>query len=173
MTIGVAFILFMLATASVRGFAFMLGIGTLVSLFTVLATSAILGAMSRTKILRSKWALNPGKSEHSWRFDYSGKSNYFFSVSGVILLICAIAISTSGINFGIDFESGTRIKTPLERPANTIRSATRSTRSDSATPRSRRSTTRRSARTSSRSRPRRCSRTRSTASRSSSTRTSG
>jgi SecD/SecF fusion protein len=118
-TIGVAFILFMLATAGVRGFAFMLGVGTLVSLFTaVLATSAILGSMSRTKLLRSKWALNPGKSEHSWRFDYSGKSNYFFSMSGVILLICAIAISTSGINFGIDFESGTRIKTPLERQAN-------------------------------------------------------
>src|SRR4051794_30393536 len=117
-TIGVAFILFMLATAGVRGFAFMLGVGTLVSLFTaVIATSAILGSMSRTKLLRSKWALNPGKSEHSWRFDYAGKSNYFFSMSGVILLICAIAISTSGINFGIDFESGTRVKTPLEQPA--------------------------------------------------------
>jgi SecD/SecF fusion protein len=125
-TIGVAFILFMLATAGVKGFAFTLGVGTLVSLFTaVLATSAILGMMSRTRVLRSKWALNPGKSEHAWRFDYSGKSNYFFSMSGVILVICAIAISTSGINFGIDFESGTRIKTPLEQPASvdSVRSA--------------------------------------------------
>jgi SecD/SecF fusion protein len=117
-TIGVAFILFMLATAGVKGFAFTLGIGTLVSLFTaVLATSAILGAMSRTKLLRSKWALNPGSNEHAFRFDYSGKSNYFFSMSGLILVVCAFAIATSGINFGIDFESGTRIKTPLERPA--------------------------------------------------------
>jgi SecD/SecF fusion protein len=117
-TIGVAFILFMLATAGVKGFAFTLGIGTLVSLFTaVLATSAILGSLSRTKLLRSRWALNPGSSEHAFRFDYSGKSNYFFSMSGLILLICSVAIATSGINFGIDFESGTRIKTPLERPA--------------------------------------------------------
>ena len=125
-TIGVAFILFMLATAGVKGFALTLLLGTLVSLFTaVLATSAILGMMSRTRILRSRWALNPGKSEHSWRFDYAGKSNYFFSMSGVILLVCAIAIATSGINFGIDFESGTRIKTPLERPASVeqVRSA--------------------------------------------------
>src|SRR4051794_30740891 len=39
-TIGVAFILFMLATGGVKGFAFTLGIGTIVSLFTaVLATS--------------------------------------------------------------------------------------------------------------------------------------
>ena len=48
-TIGVAFILFTLATAGIKGFAFTLGIGTLVSLFTaVLATSAILGSMART-----------------------------------------------------------------------------------------------------------------------------
>ena len=53
MTIGVAFILFTLATAGVKGFAFTLGIGTLVSLFTaVLATSAILGSMARTRLLR-------------------------------------------------------------------------------------------------------------------------
>ena len=40
----VAFILFILATAGVKGFAFTLGIGTLTSLFTaVLATQAVLG----------------------------------------------------------------------------------------------------------------------------------
>ena len=39
-----AFILFMLSQADVKGFAFTLGIGTLVSLFTaVAATQAILG----------------------------------------------------------------------------------------------------------------------------------
>src|SRR5206468_11950374 len=77
-TLGVAFILFMLATAGVRGFALTLLIGTAVSLFTaVLATSAILGALARTRLLRSRWALNPGSTEHAWRFDYAGKSNYF------------------------------------------------------------------------------------------------
>ncbi len=49
-TFMTAFILFALATAEVKGFAFMLGIGTLVSLFTaVLATQAALGAMSRSR----------------------------------------------------------------------------------------------------------------------------
>ena len=43
--------------------------------------------------------------------------SWFFSISGVILLAGAIAIATLGINFGIDFESGTRITTPLERQA--------------------------------------------------------
>ena len=39
-------------------------------------------------------------------------------MSGVILLIGALAIGGRGLNFGIDFESGTRIVAGLERPAN-------------------------------------------------------
>jgi len=117
-TIGVAFILFMLATAGVKGFALTLGIGTLVSLFTaVLATSAVLGSISRTRPLRSRHALGAGEERVRWRFDFMGNSKWFFSMSGVILAAGALAIAGLGINFGIDFESGTRIKTPLEQPA--------------------------------------------------------
>ena len=46
-----------------------------------------------------------------------GLSRWFFSMSGVILLICALAIGGKGLNFGIDFTSGTRITTNLVRPA--------------------------------------------------------
>jgi SecD/SecF fusion protein len=117
-TIGVAFILFMLATAGVKGFAFTLGIGTLVSLFTaVLATSAILGSMSRSRVLRSKHMLGARTDAKPWHFDFAGNSRWFFSMSGAIIAAGAIAIASLGINFGIDFESGTRITTPLERPA--------------------------------------------------------
>jgi SecD/SecF fusion protein len=118
-TIGVAFILFMLATGGVKGFAFTLGIGTIVSLFTaVLATSAVLGSMARSRLLRSRHLLGVGPERHFWRrFDFMGNSKWFFAMSGVILAAGAIAIGGLGINFGIDFESGTRIKTPLERPA--------------------------------------------------------
>src|SRR4051794_19085137 len=117
-TLFVAFILFMLATAGVKGFAFTLLIGTLTSLFTaVLATQAILSSMSRLKILRSNWALRLGSKDSHTRFDFTGASNYFFSMSGAIIAAGAIAISTLGINFGIDFTSGTRITTPLERTA--------------------------------------------------------
>jgi SecD/SecF fusion protein len=120
-TIGVAFILFMLATAGVKGFAFTLGIGTIVSLFTaVLATSAILGSMSRTRLIGSRFALGVRDSDKAgprWHLDFVGKSKWFFSGSGLILVVGALAIAGMGINFGIDFESGTRIKTPLEQPA--------------------------------------------------------
>ena len=117
-TVGVAFILFTLATAGVKGFAFTLGVGTLVSLFTaVLATSAILGSLARSKLLSRPGALGVGKQRVRWNFDFMGRSKYFFSLSGVIIAIGAVAIAGLGINFGIDFESGTRITAPLQRHA--------------------------------------------------------
>jgi SecD/SecF fusion protein len=119
--IGVAFILFMLATAGIKGFAFTLGVGTLTSMFTaVLFTSALMGSLSRSRLLNSRFALGAQGEGRPWTFDFMGKSKYFFSMSGVILLIGATAIAGKGLNFGIDFESGTRIKTPIEQPdANT------------------------------------------------------
>ncbi len=117
-TILVAFILFILATAGVRGFAFVLGIGTVVSLFTaVLATSAILGTLSRSRMLGRPSALGAGPKKRRWRFDFMGASKWFFSMSGVILLVGALAVGGKGLNFGIDFESGTRITTGLQRTA--------------------------------------------------------
>jgi SecD/SecF fusion protein len=116
-TVMVAFILFMLATAGVRGFAFTLGVGTLVSLFTaVMATQAILLTMSRSAILRKPSALGASGDGHRWNIDFMGNARWFFSGSGIILAICAIAIGSNGLNFGIDFTSGTRVTTALNQP---------------------------------------------------------
>jgi SecD/SecF fusion protein len=117
-TFLVAFILFIIATAGVQGFAFTLGLGVIVSLFTaVLATQAILYSLRNTAIIRHKSALGAGEQRFKFRFDYMGKAKYFFSLSGVILLIGALAISGKGINFGIDFDGGTRITAALAKPA--------------------------------------------------------
>src|SRR3954451_11394220 len=110
-TFMTAFILFVLATAGVKGFAFTLGIGTLTSLFTaVLATQAVLGVMGRTRIISHPTALGAGEKKRRWTQDFMGASRWFFSMSGVILLIGALAIGGKGLNFGIDFQSGTRVK---------------------------------------------------------------
>jgi SecD/SecF fusion protein len=117
-TLLVAFILFILATAGVRGFAFTLGIGTMLSLFTaVLATQAIILSLRGTRVMRSRSALGAAKPKRRIGLDFMGASRWFFSMSGVILLIGALAIGGKGLNFGIDFESGTRITAALERPA--------------------------------------------------------
>jgi SecD/SecF fusion protein len=110
-TIMVAFILFVVATSGVRGFAFTLGIGTLTSLFTaVLATQAVLGTMQRSPLITHPSALGAGESKRRWTQDFMGSAKWFFSTSGLILLIGALAVGGSGLNFGIDFESGTRAK---------------------------------------------------------------
>jgi len=117
-TFMTAFILFVLATAQVKGFAFTLGIGTLASLFTaVAATQAILGTMGRSRFISSAKALGAKDRGHRWRYDFMGASKWFFSLSGTILLIGALSIAGSGLRFGIDFQSGTQIKTALAKPA--------------------------------------------------------
>ncbi|HEY8304584.1 MAG TPA: protein translocase subunit SecD [Solirubrobacteraceae bacterium] len=116
-TFMTAFILFALATAEVQGFAFTLGIGTLLSLFTaVLATQAALGAMGRSRAVSHPALLGASKRTRKWTFDFMGASRWFFSLSGCILAIGALAIGGRGINFGIDFKSGTRIETAFVKP---------------------------------------------------------
>ncbi len=115
-TLLTAFILFVLATAGVKGFAFTLGVGTIVSLLTaVVFTQALLLSMSRSRLLRSPSVLGASKQRMRWHFDFMGASRWFFSVSGVILLVGALALATQQLNFGIDFESGTRIKVALTK----------------------------------------------------------
>jgi SecD/SecF fusion protein len=113
-TLLTAFILFVLATAGVKGFAFTLGIGTIVSLLTaVVFTQALLGSMSRSRLLRSPSALGAVKQRVRWHFDFMGASRWFFTLSGCILLIGALALATKQLNLGIDFKSGTRVEVAL------------------------------------------------------------
>jgi SecD/SecF fusion protein len=117
-TIMTAFILFVLATSDVKGFAFTLGIGTFVSLFTaVLATQAILTTMGDSRVIQSPSALGAGGHKQHWRFDFMGASRYFFSMSGVILLVGALAIGGRGLKLGIDFTGGTQISVGLQHDA--------------------------------------------------------
>jgi len=119
-TVITAFILFVWATAGVRGFAASLGLGTLVSLFTaVVVTSAVLGLLSGWKGLERPSALGvQDADEHRqrWHFDFIGKSRGFFAVSGAILAAGALAIAGLGLNLGIDFTGGTKIIVGLEKP---------------------------------------------------------
>jgi SecD/SecF fusion protein len=119
-----AFILFILATAGVKGFAFTLGVGTIVSLLTaVVFTQAVLGTLGR-RFLDSPRLLGAGEQRVRWHFDFTGASRWFFSMSGAILAIGAISFATLQLNLGIDFESGTRINAALGEPTDveTVRS---------------------------------------------------
>ena len=116
-TLATAILVFMFATEGPKGFAFTLGVGVLISLFTaVVATRAIFGVLLETKIIREDrfMALKQGRVFH---FDWVGHWRWWLALSTIPVGIGLIWLSVFGLNLGLDFTSGTRISTTLERPA--------------------------------------------------------
>jgi len=116
-TLATAIIVFMFATAGPKGFAFTLGIGVLISLFTaVVATRAIFGVLLDSKIIREDrlMALKQGRV---FKFDWVGHWRWWVAISTIPVGIGLIWLSIFGLNLGLDFTSGTRLSTALERPA--------------------------------------------------------
>ncbi len=107
-----AMVLFVVATASVRGFALMLLIGTALSMLTaVAATRAILAVLAGFG-----WIDNPrfmgatGQGIPRWlRWDFMGRRRLWFAISGVVVTLSILAIAVNGLNLGIDFKGGTQI----------------------------------------------------------------
>jgi SecD/SecF fusion protein len=125
-----ALVLFAVATASVRGFALMLLIGTVLSMLTaVLATRAILALLGGFG-----WIDNPrlmgatGQGIPRWlRLDYIGLRRYWFAFSGLVIAVSIGAIAILGLNLGIDFEGGTQMtfRTPEPTSLETVRDEAR------------------------------------------------
>jgi SecD/SecF fusion protein len=114
-----ALILFAVATAGVRGFAFLLLLGTITSILTaVFATRALLGVLSRFR-----WFDNPkfmGASAQkiaNWqKFDAVGKRRIWFTISGILIVLSIASIAIKGLNLGIDFEGGSQLTFSTPRP---------------------------------------------------------
>ncbi|MFN0153095.1 MAG: protein translocase subunit SecD [Gaiella sp.] len=107
-----AFVLFALATASVRGFALMLLIGTGMSMLTaVLATRAFLSVLANWRVFENAAFVGAGgRGIPQWlKVDYIGKRRTWFALSGAILLLSVLAIGIRGLNLGIDFKGGTQV----------------------------------------------------------------
>lgn len=107
-----ALVLFLIAVASVKGFALMLLIGTIISLVTaVAATRGLLGLLAGFK-----WFDNPrfmgaqGQQTAKWlQIDFMRRRNLWFAISGAIILAGVISLGVRGLNLGIDFKGGTQI----------------------------------------------------------------
>ena len=122
-----AMVLFAVATASVRGFALMLLLGTALSMLTaVLATRAILALIGGFG-----WIDNPrfmgatGQGIPRWlRWDYIGRRRIWFAISGAVVALSIAAIAYNGLNLGIDFKGGTQIafRTPQPTSLEEVRS---------------------------------------------------
>jgi len=110
-TLITAGVLYAAATSSVKGFALMLLIGVLTSIFTaVVATRAMLGLLSGFAFMASPRVLGAIGTGDRWKkYDLIGKAKLWFAISGVVLVIGALAIATTGLNEGIDFTGGSKL----------------------------------------------------------------
>ncbi|MGD0165919.1 MAG: protein translocase subunit SecD [Gaiellaceae bacterium] len=122
-----AAVLFLVATAGVKGFALMLMLGTGISLVTAVAgTRAMLGLLSNFR-----WFNNPsfmgahGAQRGRWlQIDFMRKRYVWLAISGVVVLVSAVSLGARGLNLGIDFRGGTQItfKTAQPTQLSTVRS---------------------------------------------------
>jgi len=113
-----AIVLFLVATAGVKGFALMLLIGTIISLVTaVAATRAILGLLAGFKWFDNPQLMGAQGEPPKWiRRDFIGLRNRWFAISGTLMIISIGAIAIQGLNLGIDFEGGTKVTFTTPQP---------------------------------------------------------
>jgi len=121
-----AMVLFVVATAGVKGFALMLLIGTAISLVTaVAATRAMLGLLAGFR-----WFDNPGfmgaagQQGAKWlQIDFMRRRYLWFALSGVVVAVALGSLGVRGLNLGIDFKGGTQVtfETPQPQPVDKVR----------------------------------------------------
>jgi SecD/SecF fusion protein len=113
-----AIILFLVATAGVKGFALMLLIGTAMSLLTaVAATRAILGLLAGFNWFDNPRFMGAEGEPPKWiRRDFVGRRNLWFGIAAAFMVVSLGAIAIKGLNLGIDFRGGTQVTFTTEQP---------------------------------------------------------
>jgi SecD/SecF fusion protein len=114
-----ALVLFAVASASVKGFALMLLLGTVISLATaVAATRAMLGLLAGFR-----WFDNPkfmgatALEIPRWqRWDVVGRRRLWFILSLVAIGVSIVALAVKGLNLGIDFKGGVQVSLTAAQP---------------------------------------------------------
>lgn len=112
-TLIVAIVLFILGESSVKGFATMLIISTIVTMFImVFINRYLLGLFVKTKYFDNKLNLFIGykdKKKKSLKFNFVKSSKKFFMATILIITMGIVCTLRFGLKLGIDFKGGTSI----------------------------------------------------------------
>lgn len=111
-TLVVAIILFIFGESSVKGFATMLIISIITTMFVmVYVTRWLINWCSRNEVFADKTNLFIGykKTKKEHKFNFWNFKKYSFASLGILLIVGIITLSTNGLNLGIDFKSGSAI----------------------------------------------------------------
>ena len=119
-TLITALLLIVVSIGTVRGFAVLLGIGTLLSIFTaVFFTFALLGLMVGVRAFQRPWFIGGSRKRTTARFhiQWMKRRRWFLTSMTTVMVVSALICIFMGLNLGVDFKSGTRFDVELERKA--------------------------------------------------------
>ena len=113
-TLIVAVILFIFGESSIKGFATMLIISTIVTMVIMVALSRfLLSKFVNTEFFNNHLNFFIGykenKKERFTRINFIKKRFVYYGLSLLILVVGVISLVTNGLNLGIDFKGGTSI----------------------------------------------------------------
>jgi SecD/SecF fusion protein len=115
-------ILYIFGTGPIRGFALVLGLGVVTSMFTAItATRTILHLLVRTGAaenpvwfgLSRQWVTGTSRGRH---LNIVGHMGLWFTISAIVILPGMFAWATHGLNKGIDFTGGSFMQVRFQQP---------------------------------------------------------
>ncbi|MDX6519992.1 MAG: SecD/SecF fusion protein, partial [Gaiellales bacterium] len=123
-TLITAVVLILVATSSVKGFAVMLFIGVITSIFTaVVATRAMLSLLAGFSFMSSPRVLGQIGTGDRWKkYDFISRTKLWFAFSGIFIVIGGVSLATQQLNQGIDFTGGSEFsfKTPVAKSTDSV-----------------------------------------------------
>ena len=97
-TLITAVVLILVATSSVKGFAVMLFIGVITSIFTaVVVTRSMLSLLAGFSFMSSQRVLGQIGTGDRWKkYDFIGRTKLWFAISGIFILVGGVSLATRG-----------------------------------------------------------------------------
>ncbi len=118
-TLIICMILFYFTDHTIKGFAFNLAAGIVVSMFTAIIITRLLITAFINKKISSNLKYLGVSGKKTKEFNFIKRTKTWFSLSGIMIGISILFMLIFGFNLGIDFKGGSlmefEFKTPIER----------------------------------------------------------